>query len=273
LHKLAPCFMRRKAARLRHRNRLSMSVSQKLGRALIDGTARHGRFEGNEFCFEGGRVALASVKLLAPCMPSKIVGVGRNYAEHAAEMKNPLPREPLLFFKPASALNDPDGDIVYPSQSSRVDFEGELAVVIRSRCRNVAASAARDVILGYTICNDVTARDLQQSDGQWARAKGFDTFAPLGPWILTNLDPANLHLRTYLNGKLMQDASTSALVFGVNQLVEYVSAVFTLEPGDVIATGTPAGVGPMYPGDVVEVVIDPIGTLRNRVVGSIKKRE
>jgi 2-keto-4-pentenoate hydratase/2-oxohepta-3-ene-1,7-dioic acid hydratase in catechol pathway len=250
-----------------------MSASQKLGRALVEGAARHGWLEGNEFCFEGGRVAVGSVKLLAPCTPSKIIGVGRNYAEHAAEMNNPLPKEPLLFFKPASALNDPDGNIIYPSQSSRVDFEGELAVVIGSRCRNVAACGARDVILGYTICNDVTARDLQQTDGQWARAKGFDTFAPLGPWIVTNIDASRLRLRTYLNGKLMQNASTSDLIFGVNQLVEYISAAFTLEAGDVISTGTPAGVGPMWPGDVVEVVIDPIGTLRNPVVRSTKTRE
>jgi 2-keto-4-pentenoate hydratase/2-oxohepta-3-ene-1,7-dioic acid hydratase in catechol pathway len=183
-------------------------------------------------------------------------------------MQRPLPTEPLLFLKPPSALNDPGGDIVYPQQSSRVDFEGELAVVIARRCRNVSASRAREVILGYTICNDVTARDLQQRDGQWARAKGFDTFAPLGPWIVDGIDPGRLRLRTHLNGELKQDARTSDLIFSVERLVEYVSAAFTLEPGDVISTGTPAGVGPMQPGDAVEVTIDEIGTLRNRVTAA-----
>jgi 2-keto-4-pentenoate hydratase/2-oxohepta-3-ene-1,7-dioic acid hydratase in catechol pathway len=245
-----------------------MPVVRRLGRALVDGTVRSGVFEGNDFCCNGARVPLGAVKLLAPCTPSKIVGVGRNYAGHAAEMQRPLPTEPLLFLKPPSALNDPGGDIVYPQQSSRVDFEGELAVVIARRCRNVSASRAREVILGYTLCNDVTARDLQQRDGQWARAKGFDTFAPLGPWIVDGIDPGRLQLRTHLNGELKQDARTSDLIFSVERLVEYVSAAFTLEPGDVISTGTPAGVGPMQPGDTVEVTIDEIGTLRNRVTAA-----
>jgi len=243
-----------------------MTQRRKLARALIDGAIREGTIDAGEFVFAGGRVALASVRLVAPCLPSKIIGVGRNYADHAAELGNSVPKEPLLFFKPPSALNDPDGDIVYPSQSKRVDFEGELAVVIGKRCRDVPATRAKDVILGYTICNDVTARDLQQSDGQWARAKGFDGFAPLGPCIVTELDPSSMRLRTYLNGELKQDAATSSLIFGVDRLIEYISAAFTLEPGDVISTGTPAGIGPMQPGDIVEVVIDEIGTLRNRIV-------
>jgi 2-keto-4-pentenoate hydratase/2-oxohepta-3-ene-1,7-dioic acid hydratase in catechol pathway len=227
-----------------------------------------GRIEGDEAVLDGGRFPLGEVKLLAPCTPSKIIGVGRNYADHAAELGNELPKEPLLFLKAPSSLNDPDGAIVYPPQSSRVDYEGELAVVIGRRCHNVAKSGAADVILGYTICNDVTARDLQQSDGQWARAKGFDTFAPLGPHIVTGLDPAGLRVRTRLNDALKQDCPTSKLIFDVPTLIEYISAAFTLEPGDVIATGTPSGIGPMQPGDVVTVEIEGIGTLTNHVVKS-----
>jgi 2-keto-4-pentenoate hydratase/2-oxohepta-3-ene-1,7-dioic acid hydratase in catechol pathway len=225
-----------------------------------------GRIEGDEAVLDGGRFPLGEVKLLAPCTPSKIIGVGRNYADHAAELGNELPKEPLLFLKAPSALNDPDGAIVYPPQSSRVDYEGELAVVIGRRCHNVSKSSAADVILGYTICNDVTARDLQQTDGQWARAKGFDTFAPLGPHIVTGLDPAGLRVRTRLNAELKQDCPTSKLIFDVPTLIEYISAAFTLEPGDVIATGTPSGIGPMQPGDVVAVEIEGIGTLTNHVV-------
>jgi 2-keto-4-pentenoate hydratase/2-oxohepta-3-ene-1,7-dioic acid hydratase in catechol pathway len=228
-----------------------------------------GRIEGDEAVLDGGRFPLGEVKLLAPCTPTKIIGVGRNYADHAAELGNELPKEPLLFLKAPSSLNDPDGAIVYPPQSSRVDYEGELAVVIGRRCHNVAKSGAADVILGYTICNDVTARDLQQSDGQWARAKGFDTFAPLGPHIVNGLDPAGLRVRTRLNDALKQDCPTSKLIFDVPTLIEYISAAFTLEPGDVIATGTPSGIGPMQPGDVVTVEIEGIGTLTNHV---IKKR-
>jgi 2-keto-4-pentenoate hydratase/2-oxohepta-3-ene-1,7-dioic acid hydratase in catechol pathway len=225
-----------------------------------------GRVEGDEALLDGARFPLGEVRLLAPCTPSKIIGVGRNYADHAAELGNELPKEPLLFLKAPSALNDPDGDIVYPPQSARVDYEGELAVVIGRRCRDVPKAGAADVILGYTVCNDVTARDLQQTDGQWARAKGFDTFAPLGPCIVTDLDPASLHVRTRLNGVVRQDCPTSKLIFDVPTLVEYISAAFTLEPGDVIATGTPSGIGPMQPGDVVTVEIEGIGALTNRVV-------
>ncbi len=248
-----------------------MTAAVLLARAQIDGAVHEGVIEGDVFASDAIRVPLRSVRLLAPCSPSKIVGVGRNYAEHAAELGNAVPKEPLLFFKPPSALNHPDGDIVYPRQSSRVDFEGELACVIGRRCRNVSASQAREVILGYTICNDVTARDLQETDGQWARAKGFDTFAPLGPCIATGIDPASLRLRTYLNGELKQDATTSWLIFSVERLIEYISAAFTLEAGDVIFTGTPAGIGPMRPGDVVSVEIEGIGVLRNRVVSATGK--
>jgi 2-keto-4-pentenoate hydratase/2-oxohepta-3-ene-1,7-dioic acid hydratase in catechol pathway len=243
-----------------------MDECRRLGRVLHDNVIREGSFEGDDFRSGRERVPIAECRLLAPCLPTKIIGVGRNYAEHAAELNNPLPKEPLLFFKPPSALNDPDGDIVYPPQSRRVDFEGELAVVIARRCHRVPAARAHEVVLGYTICNDVTARDLQASDGQWARAKGFDGFAPLGPWIVTGVDPSTLRLQTYLNGQLKQDAAISSLIFGVGALIEYISAAFTLERGDVISTGTPAGIGPMQPGDVVEVRIDSIGALRNRIV-------
>ncbi|HXM19514.1 MAG TPA: fumarylacetoacetate hydrolase family protein [Candidatus Tumulicola sp.] len=231
-----------------------------------DGRIAQGTLEGDDVVADGARHPAASVQLLAPCAPTKIIGVGRNYADHAAEMGNAPPKEPLLFFKPPSSLNHTGGDIAYPAQSSRVDYEGELAVVIGKRCRNAPRTKALDFVLGYTICNDVTARDLQESDGQWARAKGFDTFAPLGPCIVTDLDPSALRVQTRLNGALVQDCATSLLIFDVPALVEYISAAFTLEPGDVISTGTPSGVGPMKPGDVVTVRIEGIGELTNRVV-------
>lgn len=231
-----------------------------------DGRIAQGTLEGDHVVADGVRHPAASVQLLAPCVPTKIIGVGRNYADHAAEMGNEPPKEPLLFFKPPSSLNRPGGDIAYPPQSSRVDYEGELAVVIGKQCSNASRKQALDFVLGYTICNDVTARDLQESDGQWARAKGFDTFAPLGPCIVTDLDPSALRVQTSLNGALVQDCATNLLIFDVPALIEYISAAFTLEPGDVISTGTPSGVGPMKPGDVVTVRIKGIGELTNRVV-------
>jgi len=235
---------------------------------MADCSAYEGTIEGQTAVAAGGRWPLADVRLIAPCVPTKIIGVGRNYAEHAAELGHEPPKEPLLFLKSPSALNHPGGDIVYPRQSARVDYEGELAVVIGERCRDVARHEALATVRGYTIINDVTARDLQKSDGQWARAKGFDTFAPLGPWIETDLDPKLLTVRTYLNGERKQDAPTSAMIFDVAALIEYISAAFTLEPGDVIATGTPGGVGPMVVGDEVSVEIPGIGRLTNRVSAS-----
>jgi 2-keto-4-pentenoate hydratase/2-oxohepta-3-ene-1,7-dioic acid hydratase in catechol pathway len=243
-----------------------MPTIRRLCRCLISGAIRDGAIEGTDFVFGDGRIALEAVSFAAPCVPTKIIGVGRNYADHAAEMNNPLPAEPLLFLKPPSALNHHEGDVVYPSQSRQVDFEGELAVVIGERCKNVRREHAARVILGYTICNDLTARDLQRTDGQWARAKGFDGFAPLGPCIATGIDPATLRVRTLVNGEVKQDASVSDLIFGIPALVEYISAAFTLEPGDVITTGTPAGVGSVRVGDLVEVSIEGIGLLRNRIV-------
>jgi 2-keto-4-pentenoate hydratase/2-oxohepta-3-ene-1,7-dioic acid hydratase in catechol pathway len=206
------------------------------------------------------------VRLLAPCRPSKVVALGVNYRSHGEEMSHRIPAEPLLFIKPATAVIGPEDDIVYPETSERVDYEGELGVVIGKRARNVTETAAREYILGYTCCNDVTARDIQARDKQWTRSKGFDTFAPLGPCVETELDPDNLRLETRLNGEVKQNTGTGDLIFGADELVSFISRVMTLLPGDVIATGTPSGVGPMQPGDTVEVTINGIGTLRNKVV-------
>ncbi|OGW61167.1 MAG: 2-hydroxyhepta-2,4-diene-1,7-dioate isomerase [Nitrospirae bacterium RIFCSPHIGHO2_01_FULL_66_17] len=212
-------------------------------------------------------VPFAAARLLAPCLPTKIVAIGVNYKDHAAEFKKELPSEPLIFLKPPSALLAPEEAIVYPEGvTKRVDYEGELAVVIKKRARHVTIEQAAAAIFGYTCCNDVTARDLQKKDGQWSRAKGFDTFCPLGPVIATDVEPSQLRIRTLLNGDVKQDAPVSAMLFDVPTLVSYVSKVMTLLPGDIITTGTPSGVGPMQRGDVVEVWIEGIGRLRNRVV-------
>ena len=213
---------------------------------------------------------LADVRLLAPVIPrSKVVAIGRNYAAHAAEMDNEVPAEPLMFLKPNTSVIGPGDPIFYPRQSQRVDFEGELAVVIGRICRDVPAEQATDVIFGYTIANDVTARDLQKSDVQFTRAKGFDSFCPLGPWIETDLDPQAFidgrQVQTFLNGDVVQDGSTADMIFDVPTLVAHVSSVMTLLPGDVILTGTPEGVGPMEVGDEVEISIAGIGTLTNTV--------
>jgi 2-keto-4-pentenoate hydratase/2-oxohepta-3-ene-1,7-dioic acid hydratase in catechol pathway len=219
------------------------------------------------FTFTGERYPLAEVRLLAPLLPSKVLGIGKNYADHAAEMGGETPAEPLVFLKPSTAVCGPGDPVVYPTTlSARVDFEGELAVVIGRLCRDVPLGKAHDVILGYTCGNDVTARDLQARDVQWTRAKGFDTFCPLGPWIETGLDPADARVTTRVNGEVRQDVSTKLLVHDVSALVAYVSAVMTLLPGDVILTGTPAGVGPLAVGDEVSVTVAGIGTLTNRVV-------
>ncbi len=208
---------------------------------------------------------LRAVTLLAPCQPSKIVALGINYKSHAKEFKHELPQTPLLFLKPPTAVIGTDHAIIYPEMSQQVDYEGELAIVIRKQASHVPVKNALDYVLGYTCFNDVTARDLQRKDGQWTRAKGFDTFAPIGPWIETELDPSNLVLETYLNGELKQKGNTSDLIFSVPEIVSFVSSVMTLLPGDIIATGTPSGVGPMKPGDTVDVRIQGIGTLTNRV--------
>jgi 2-keto-4-pentenoate hydratase/2-oxohepta-3-ene-1,7-dioic acid hydratase in catechol pathway len=215
----------------------------------------------------GEQFAVADVRLLAPVIPrSKVVGIGRNYAAHAEELGNEVPADPLVFLKPNTSVIGPLDPIVYPPQTSDLHFEGELAVVIARICRDVPADRVRDVIYGYTVANDVTARDLQKTDGQWARAKGFDSFCPLGPWIETDLDPSRLTLTTELNGELRQRSDTSLMVHDVATILAYVSSFMTLLPGDVILTGTPEGVGPMQPGDDVSVTIAGLGTLTNRVV-------
>ena len=214
----------------------------------------------------GHRYPLAEVRLLAPVLPSKVVGAGRNYPQ-PGELNGEQPTEPVLFLKPSTSVTGPGDTIKYPVKiTERVDFEGELAVVIGRLCRGVPRERAEEVIFGYTCANDVTARDLQARDGQWTRAKGFDTFCPLGPWMETGTNPADLELVTTVNGAVRQQARTSELLWDVPSLIAYVSQVMTLLPGDVLLTGTPAGVGPLTHGDEVSVTIESIGTLTNRVV-------
>jgi 2-keto-4-pentenoate hydratase/2-oxohepta-3-ene-1,7-dioic acid hydratase in catechol pathway len=214
---------------------------------------------------------LSDVRLLAPVIPrSKVVAIGRNYADHAAELGNDVPEEPLMFLKPNTSVVGPGDQVFYPPQTQRLDYEGELAVVIGRICRDVPPEQASDVIFGYTVANDVTARDLQSRDGQWSRAKGFDSFCPLGPWMETDLDPQTfadgVSIQTHLNGDLVQDGTTKDLIFDIPTLVAHITSVMTLLPGDVILTGTPDGIGPMQVGDEVEVSIAGLGALTNTVV-------
>jgi 2-keto-4-pentenoate hydratase/2-oxohepta-3-ene-1,7-dioic acid hydratase in catechol pathway len=213
----------------------------------------------------GDPVPYSDVRLLAPVLPSKIVAVAKNYAAHAQEMGGEVPAEPMIFLKPSSSVVGPGDRIDLPPQSEQVEHEAELAVVIGRLCREVPHARVPEVVLGYTCANDVTARDLQRTDGQWGRAKGFDTFCPLGPWIETDLDPSDLEVRATVNGAVRQLGRTSQMVRSVADLVAWVSSVMTLLPGDVILTGTPAGVGPLVDGDAVSVSIGSIGTLTNRV--------
>ena len=207
--------------------------------------------------------------LLPPVQPSKIVCVGRNYRDHAAELGNEVPKEPLIFLKPPSSLLGPEGMVHMPANSKRIKFEGELAIVIGRRCRNLGPEEdVKPYIRGYTLVNDVTARDLQKSDGQWTRGKGFDTFCPTGPLVSNEIDPAYgspVTVTTHLNGELKQTGSTADFIFGIPELLRYVTAFMTLLPGDLIPTGTPAGVGPMQAGDTVEVAIEGLGVLRNQL--------
>jgi 2-keto-4-pentenoate hydratase/2-oxohepta-3-ene-1,7-dioic acid hydratase in catechol pathway len=220
-----------------------------------------------EIAFTGQRWALPDVRLLSPILPSKVVGVGRNYAAHAAEMGNEIPAEPLLFLKPSTTVIGPGDAIRLPLQSQQVEHEAELAVVINARgAREVTRERAMDSVFGYTIANDVTARDLQKKDPQWTRAKGFDSFTPIGPWIDTDVDATDLRVTGEVDGELRQDGRTSQFVFDVATLVSYISHVMTLLPGDVILTGTPAGVGPLKPGQSVTVAVEGIGALVNPVV-------
>jgi 2-keto-4-pentenoate hydratase/2-oxohepta-3-ene-1,7-dioic acid hydratase in catechol pathway len=211
------------------------------------------------------RLKLKAVELLPPTQPSKILCVGRNYAAHAAEHDAPIPKWPLLFMKPPSSLIGPGKSILLPPQSNQVEHEAELAVIIGRRCRRLTPQEASQAILGYSAANDVTARDLQRIDNQWTRAKGFDTFCPLGPWIETELDPSDLMVRCSVNGQLRQMGSTRDMIFPVPELLAFITSIMTLEPGDVVLTGTPAGVGQLVPGDEVTVEVEGIGQLTNSV--------
>jgi len=241
------------------------SKKPKYGWLLADKVGEIGGNVFGRFRRKEAETPLAEVKLLAPSVPSKIVCVGRNYVEHARELGNEVPKVPLIFLKPPSAIISNGDTILLPPQSAQVEHEGELVVVIGRRGRNVTAENARKYILGYTIGNDVTARDLQNSDGQWTRAKGFDTFCVFGPWIDTEFDPADAILSCRVNGQMRQMASTRDIVFNVPTLIAYISSVMTLEPGDLVFTGTPAGVGELKNGDEVVVEIEGLGTLRNPV--------
>ena len=250
----------------------------KIARFSTGGDPRFGIVDGDDLVVLKGdpmflgfetldeRVPLADVKLLAPVIPrSKVVAIGKNYRDHAAEMGGEAPAEPLLFLKPNTSVIGPGDSIVIPKQSSQVDHEGELAIVIGSIAKNVAEADAASVIFGYTVANDVTARDLQKTDGQWARAKGFDTFCPLGPVIETEFDPAGKSIEVRVGGEVRQSGVLDDMVHSIAAIVAYASSVFTLLPGDVILTGTPAGVGPILAGEIVEVEIEGIGVLPNPV--------
>jgi len=249
----------------------------KLVRFQVQGKTSFGVLNGDEVTeLEGAfsvsvrplapRHILSEVKLLSPCTPSKVVCVGLNYRDHAREMGFPIPETPVLFLKPPSSVIGPGDVIFYPPMCGRLDYEGELGVVIKDRVGRIAPDESCDHILGYTCVNDVTARDLQKKDGQWTRAKSFDTFCPVGPWIETELDPGDLLVESYLNGERRQSSRTSQFVFSVPALVSFISHIMTLWPGDLIITGTPAGIGPMQPGDNIEVRIGGIGSLTNSVV-------
>lgn len=231
--------------------------NDKVGR--IDGSP-FGEFQRLEAAFP-----IESVQLHAPIQPGKIICVGRNYSEHIKEQKAETPETPLLFLKPPSAVIGPIQTIILPPQSEQVDHEAELVVVIGKRGRWIQPSDAFSYIYGYTIGNDVTARDLQRRDGQWTRSKGFDTFCPLGPWVETEFDPTDAMISCHVNGELRQMASTHDMIFHVDQIIAFASSIMTLEPGDVIMTGTPAGISPLHPGDVVEVTIEGLGKLHNPV--------
>jgi len=249
-----------KIFRYRYRNKILWGVLKEENIYPVRGSI----FE--DFRIEEKGVPIGSISLLAPVQPSKIVAVGVNYRDHALEMGRPLPEEPLLFLKPPSAVIGPNEEIIYPRQAKRVDYEGEVAVVIKKKARLLTENDDINAfILGYTCFNDVTARDLQLKDVQFTRAKSFDTFAPIGPCIAVDVNPGHLRIKTFLNGKLKQSSTTRNLIFSVPTLVRFISGIMTLYPGDVITTGTPAGMGPMTPGDRVDIQVEGIGTLSNTV--------
>ena len=257
----------------------------RIARFSIDGNVAFGAVEGEgtvdsgdlvldiikgipyaDFELSGVKVPLNKVRLLPPVLPSKVVAIGRNYAAHAAELGHEVPDVPVAFFKPSTSVIGPGDSIAYPSFSSELHHEAELAVVIGRMCREVPPERVKDVIFGYTCANDVTARDVQQREKQWARAKGFDTSCPLGPWVETELDPADLTIQATVNGEQRQLGRTSEMVRPIADLIAHISEAMTLLPGDVILTGTPAGVGPLNVGDEVAVTIEGIGTLTNKVI-------
>src|SRR6266436_2996499 len=283
----APCARRassRRPSPVSTRCRMSSNSNEdrqathmKIVRFKAAGKTRYGVLDGTHIVeysgtpygtFKKGRKRwpVKQAVLLAPVVPTKIVAIALNYPEHAEEMRLAVPDEPLFFLKPLSALCGPDDPIIYPPQANRVDYEGELAIVIRKRCRHASPERAREYVLGYTCLNDLTARDIEQHDQQRTRAKAFDTFCPIGPCISTDIDPNAAEVETWVNGERRQVGNTKGFVFPVEDVVARVSAVMTLLAGDVIATGTPAGVGPLLPGDRVEVRIDGIGSLKNPVI-------
>ncbi|WP_329040866.1 fumarylacetoacetate hydrolase family protein [Streptomyces sp. NBC_00178] len=254
----------------------------RIARFSIDGNVAFGAVEGDspdslvldiikgipyaDFELSGTKVPLKKVRLLPPVLPNKVVAIGRNYAEHAAEMGNEVPDVPVTFFKPTTSVIGSGDAIEYPSFSDELHYEAELAVVIGRMCREVPRERVKDVVLGYTCANDVTARDVQRRESQWARAKGFDTACPLGPWVETDVDPGNLAIQATVNGEQRQLGRTSDMIRSVEDLVVHITEAMTLLPGDVILTGTPAGVGPLHVGDEVAVTIEGIGTLTNKVI-------
>ncbi|WP_344311338.1 fumarylacetoacetate hydrolase family protein [Fodinicola feengrottensis] len=256
-------------ARFAHQGGMSFGVVEGEAGASADALTV-AEIDGHPFgtvTFTGQRWAIGDVRLVAPILPSKIVCVGRNYAAHAAELGNEVPKEPLLFLKPSTSIIGPEDPIRLPVQSKRVEHEAELAVVIGvPGARMTSRDDAMKSVFGYTVANDVTARDLQRSDGQWTRAKGFDSFCPLGPWIDTSVDPSDLRVTASVDGEIKQDGRTSQFIFDIGTLIAYVSSVMTLLPGDVLLTGTPAGVGPIEAGQKVTVEVEGIGSLTNPVV-------
>ncbi len=249
----------------------------RIARFSVDGQVAFAAVEGGDLAvidthpfgqitFTGARVPIAGVRLLPPILPSKVVAIGKNYAAHAREMGGDPPDEPVMFLKPSTAVIGPLAPVARPADVGRVDYEGELAVVIGRLARDVPAATALDVVLGYTCANDVTARDQQLGDGQWTRGKGYDTFCPLGPWIETDLDPSDLLIETTVNGEVRQSSRTSLMLHDVAALIEHVSRVMTLLPGDVLLTGTPEGIGPVVAGDEMTVSIEGVGSLTNPVV-------
>ncbi|MEU2790788.1 fumarylacetoacetate hydrolase family protein [Streptomyces sp. NPDC007100] len=249
----------------------------RIARFSIDGNVGFGVLDGDdidvikghpfaEFERSGHKVPLEKVRLLPPVLPNKVVAVGRNYAEHARELDNAVPDVPVTFFKPSTSVVGPGDPVVYPSFSQEVHHEAELAVVIGRMCREVPRERVKDVVLGYTCANDITARDVQKREGQWARAKGFDTSCPLGPWVETELDPSDLTIMCTVNGEQRQLGRTSEMIRSVEDLIVHITEAMTLLPGDVVLTGTPAGVGPLQDGDEVAVHIEGIGTLTNKVI-------